>query len=128
MFWTNGVEAGVVSTFGTPELVGAITNAGAIAFMGYGGGQHTKGTMLECAIFDVRLSAQEIASLANAPLSLQPHLAGVLGSRLRGYWTLNEVPAWQAVTGQAWNDYSGWNCHLTATNSPQSRPGLIMIP
>ena len=128
MFWINGVRANVQPSFGTPQSTGAITNASALTLMGYAGGQHAKGTLLECAIFDVRLTAEEIVSLAAAPLSLQPHLRGILQSRLRGYWTFHEVPSWQAVSGRAWTDYSGWNCHLTATNSPQSRPSIVMIP
>jgi hypothetical protein len=128
MFWINGVRANVQPSFGTPQSKLSITNAGSIAFMGIVSGQHVRGTMLECAIWDVRLTFEEIASLAKAPQYNMGYFKGPRPQSLRGYWTFHEVPAWQTVTGQAWRDYSGWNCHLTATNSPQSRPMIFGVP
>ena len=128
MFWIDGSRANVQASFGTPQSNGAITNASALTIMGYTGGQMMKGQILEVAIFSTRLTAEEIATLAKGSMMDQVQNKGPLRQYLMGYWKFTEVPSWQTVTGQAWNDYSGWNCHLTATNSPASRPTILSQP
>lgn len=128
MFWIDGVRANVQGSLGTPQSNGVITNSGALAILGYAGGQHAKMQVYELCLWGQRLTAEEIRSLANGRLMWQGFNKRPRPEALVGYWTFSEARGGTTITGAPWRDYSGWNTALYATNSPQSRPTFLGVP
>ena len=125
MFWTNGIRASVRPSFGTPQSTGGITNNSSLTFMGYSGGQYTRGLLMESAVWGATLTPDEIAALSRSRTRGTPLL--IRRSALRGYWPLDRpFPYFTTASGSnAVLDLSGYGQHLTPLNSPQARPGHL---